>query len=258
MKKRMDKGMQMKINEAAKMTGVTIRTLHYYDQIGLLRPETVTDAGYRLYGEKDMERLSQILFFRELDFPLSQIKEMLDSPSFDRKEALRAQHELLTKKKERLERLIDLTKRRMEGNAEMSFREFNKEEIERCKEKYAQEAEERWGGTQAYKESKKRTDGYGSAEWEELTQKGNSIMQAFAQSRELAPESEEVQALVAKWQDFISARYYTCTDEILEGLGQMYTADERFTENIDRFGEGTAEQMSKAIACYVSRRKNNG
>lgn len=88
----------MKINEAAKMTGVTIRTLHYYDQIGLLRPETVTDAGYRLYGEKDMERLSQILFFRELDFPLSQIKEMLDSPSFDRNEALRAQHELLKKK----------------------------------------------------------------------------------------------------------------------------------------------------------------
>lgn len=163
--------MQIKINEAAKLTGVTVRTLHYYDQIGLLRPETVTDTGYRLYGEKDLERLSQILFFRELDFSLAQIKDMLDSPSFDRKEALRAQHELLTKKKERLERLIDLTKRRMEGNAEMSFQEFNKEEIERCKEKYAQEAEERWGGTQAYKESKKRTDGYGSAEWEELTQK---------------------------------------------------------------------------------------
>jgi len=234
----------MKINEAAKMTGVTIRTLHYYDQIGLLRPETVTDAGYRLYGEKDMERLSQILFFRELDFPLSQIKEMLDSPSFDRKE--------------RLERLIALTERRMEGEKEMSFQEFDSSEIERCKEKYAEEAKERWGHTQAWQESKKRTDGYSNEEWEAVMKESDSIMQAFAQSRELAPESEEVQALVAKWQDFISARYYTCTDEILEGLGQMYTADERFTENIDRFGEGTAEQMSKAIACYVSRRKNNG
>ncbi|RGE69190.1 MerR family transcriptional regulator [Eisenbergiella massiliensis] len=250
--------MQMKINEAAKMTGVTIRTLHYYDQIGLLRPETVTDAGYRLYGEKDMERLSQILFFRELDFPLSQIKEMLDSPSFDRNEALRAQHELLKKKKERLERLIALTERRMEGEKEMSFQEFDSSEIERCKEKYAEEAKERWGHTQAWQESKKRTDGYRNGEWEAVMKESDSIMQAFAQSRELAPESEEVQALVAKWQDFISARYYTCTDEILEGLGQMYTADERFTENIDRFGEGTAEQMSKAIACYVSRRKNNG
>ena len=149
----------MKINEAAKMTGVTIRTLHYYDQIGLLRPETVTDAGYRLYGEKDMERLSQILFFRELDFPLSQIKEMLDSPSFDRNEALRAQHELLKKKKERLERLIALTERRMEGEKEMSFQEFDSSEIERCKEKYAEEAKERWGHTQAWQESKKRTGG---------------------------------------------------------------------------------------------------
>lgn len=115
------------------MTGVTIRTLHYYDQIGLLRPETVTDAGYRLYGEKDMERLSQILFFRELDFPLSQIKEMLDSPSFDRNEALRAQHELLKKKKERLERLIALTERIMEGEKEMSFQEFDSSEIERAR-----------------------------------------------------------------------------------------------------------------------------
>lgn len=90
--------MQIKINEAAKLTGVTVRTLHYYDQIGLLRPETVTDTGYRLYGEKDLERLSQILFFRELDFTLAQIKDMLDSPSFDRKERC-GRSELLTKKK---------------------------------------------------------------------------------------------------------------------------------------------------------------
>ena len=227
--------MQIKINEAAKLTGVTVRTLHYYDQIGLLRPETVTDTGYRLYGEKDLERLSQILFFRELDFTLAQIKDMLDSPSFDRKEALRAQHELLTKKKERLERLIDLTKRRMEGNAEMSFREFNKEEIERCKEKYAQEAEERWG---------------------ELTQKGNSIMQAFADCRGLSPESEEVQELAARWQAYISSSYYDCTDEILEGLGLMYTSDERFRQNIDHFGEGTAELMSQGIACYVRNKRD--
>ena len=89
--------MQIKINEAAKLTGVTVRTLHYYDQIGLLRPETVTDTGYRLYGEKDLERLSQILFFRELDFSLAQIKDMLDSPSFDRKEALRAQKGYISK-----------------------------------------------------------------------------------------------------------------------------------------------------------------
>lgn len=258
MKKRMDKGMQMKINEAAKLTGVTIRTLHYYDQIGLLRPETLTQAGYRLYGEKDMERLSQILFFRELDFPLSQIKEMLDSPSFDRNEALRAQHELLTRKKERLERLIALTERRMEGEKEMSFQEFDKSEIERCREKYAREAGERWGHTEAWQESRKREESRSDGEWEEVMKESDSILQAFAESRELPPESEEVQALTARWQDFISASYYTCTDEILEGLGQMYTADERFTKSIDRFGEGTAEQMAKAIAYYVNCRKDNG
>ena len=138
----------------------------------------------------------------------------------------------------------------------MSFREFNKEEIERCKEKYAQEAEERWGGTQAYKESKKRSDSYGSAEWEELTQKGNSIMQAFADCRGLSPESGEVQELAARWQAYISSSYYDCTDEILEGLGLMYTSDERFRQNIDRFGEGTAELMSQGIACYVRNKKD--
>lgn len=248
--------MQMKINEAARLTGVTIRTLHYYDQIGLLRPETVTETGYRLYGDKDMERLSQILFFRELDFSLAQIKEMLDSPSFDRKEALRAQHELLVKKKERLEKLIDLTERRMGGDKAMSFQEFSMEDIDRCKEKYAEEVKERWGGTRAYDESKKKTDGYSPEKWEQLMQQSNSIMQAFADCRDLEPGSGQVQELVARWQDFISSSYYECTDEILEGLGLMYTADERFRKNIDQFGEGTAQLMSRGIACYIQNKKN--
>lgn len=108
-----------------------------------------------------------------------------------------------------------------------------------------------------YEESQKRTDSYASAEWEEVIQKGNSIMQAFADCRRLPPESEEVQELTTKWQAYISSSYYNCTDEILEGLGLMYTKDERFRQNIDRFGEGTAELMSRGIACYVRNKKDN-
>lgn len=142
----------------------------------------------------------------------------------------------------------------MEGEKEMSFQEFDSSEIERCKENMQRKPKNAGAiprpGRRVKTHGRLPQRGMGGSD------EGKRFHHAgFAQSRELAPESEEVQALVAKWQDFISARYYTCTDEILEGLGQMYTADERFTENIDRFGEGTAEQMSKAIACYVSRRK---
>lgn len=243
----------MKINDVAKLTGVTVRTLHYYDEIGLLRPEEINQSGYRIYTEKSLEKLQQILFFRELDFPLDEIKELMEKSSFDEKLAMRRHMELLVKKRERLDRIIGLLSNKIEGGGEMSFKEFDSTEIKAAKEKYAQEVKERWGNTDAYKESQKKTRGYDENKWKDVLGNGGSILQGFAECRECQPDSQQAQRLVKKWQDYITENFYTCTKEILSCLGMMYTGDERFTENIDRYGKGTAEFMAKAIEIYCSK-----
>lgn len=142
----------MKINEVAKLTGVTVRALHYYDKIGLLKPEEITEAGYRIYSENDLETLQQILFFRELDFSLNEIKEMIQNQLYDKTEALEKQKELLMQKRARLDELITLVEGTLKGEREMSFKEFDMTEIEENKKKYAEEVKERWGTTKAYAE----------------------------------------------------------------------------------------------------------
>jgi DNA-binding transcriptional MerR regulator len=240
----------LKINDVAKLTGVTVRTLHYYDEIGLLKPEEVNQSGYRIYTEKSLERLQQILFFRELDFPLEEIKGLMEDPLYDEKLAMRSHMELLIKKRERLDRIIGLLNNKIEGDEKMSFKEFDSTEIQAVKEKYAQEVKERWGSTDAYKESHEKTKGYDENQWKDVLGKGGSILQEFADCRECSPDSQEAQKLVGKWQDYITDNFYTCTREILSCLGMMYIGDERFTENIDRHGKGTAEFMAKAIEIY--------
>lgn len=242
----------LKVNEVSKLTGVTARTLHYYDEIGLLKPSVTTDSGYRLYDDAALERLQQILFFRELDFTLDEIKKIMQSPNYDRHEALRKQEELLLKKRERLDRLIELVRKTIKGENAMSFKEFDMSEIEEYRRKYADEVRERWGDTEAYRESLRKTADYGEEQWKTIARKAGDIFRAFSEIKHLSPGSEEAQALVKRWQDFISANYYTCTKEILAGLGSMYTCDERFKKNIDAFGEGTAEFISKAIAVYCA------
>lgn len=243
----------MKINEAAKLTGVTVRTLQYYDEIGLLRPSNITETGYRLYDERDLSVLQQILFFKELDFPLSEIKTIITNPAFDRMEALIRQKELLIKKRDRIDGLIKLVNNTIEGGDNMSFKEFDTEEIETMKKKYEKEVRERWGNTEAYAESEKRTSSYGKEQWHKISEESRKIFNVFADNRNKAPESEEVQVLVSKWQNFITKNFYRCTNEILRGLGTMYLADERFRENIDKSGEGTAKLMSKAIEIYCNK-----
>lgn len=245
----------MKINEVAKLTGITIRTLHYYDEIGLLKPRTAIETGYRLYDKNDLVKLQQILFFKELDFPLNQIKDIMGNPSFDKREALKKHKELLTKKRERIDKLITLVNNTLEGEENMSFTEFDISEIENAKNKYAKEVKERWGQTDAYKESEKKTKGYSKNQWQQINEESQELLKAFANNINKATDSKEVQTLVKAWQDFITARYYTCTNEILQGLGQMYVADERFKNNIDKNGEGTAEFMSKAIAIYCENQR---
>ncbi len=240
----------MKINEVAKLTGVTVRTLHYYDEIGLLRPGAVTEAGYRVYDAAELETLQQILFLRELDFPLSEIRELLAQPDYDRDDVLKKQRELLMQKRARLDGLIALLDDTVKGEAKMSFKAFDKSEIEESKRKYADEVKERWGMTEEYRQSAEKDASRSEGERDAMGAQAEEIISAFAAARTLPPESSEARELVKRWQDYISATSYNCTREMLMCLGQMYVGDSRFTENIDRAGAGTAEFMSRAIAAY--------
>jgi len=229
------------VMEVSRLTGVSVRTLHHYDAIGLLKPTKVTDAGYRLYDNHALQRLQAILLFRELQFPLKEIKTILDNPDFDPQEALEQQIHLLELQKNRLERLISLAHEvQMKGSKFMDFQAFDKTE----QEQYAEEVKARWGKTEAYQEYQQR----GSQS------DGNALMALFAdlgQVKHLPPESAEAQAAVKAIQDHITANYYTCTKEIFAGLGQMYVQDDRFRRNIDATGgEGTAAFAAKAIKIY--------
>lgn len=241
--------MRLSISEMAKLCGVSVRTLHHYDHIGLLHPETTADSGYRWYGAAEVERMQAILFFRELDFPLKEIRAILSDPHYDRQAALQAQRELLLLKRDRLDGLIALLEENMKGESQMRFQEFDTTSIER----YAAEVKERWGGTDAYRESQARTARYTRGDFHTQRAEMESIFARFAALRSTSPAAPEVQALVGEWQRFITDHYYTCTKEILAGLGQMYVSDDRFRENLDRHGPGTADFMSRAITAYCKR-----
>lgn len=240
------------IKEIAKLVGVSKRTLHYYDEIGLLSPADTTEAGYRLYSDKDLERLQQIMFFKELGFELKLIKEILSSSSFDKKEALTHHRKILLLKKNRIENLINLVDKTLEGERIMSFKEFDMTEINEAQEKYKAEVEERWGSSEAYAESVKKTAKYSKEDWAKITVEAEDIYKALVANMDKLPESTETQALIEQWQEHITKYYYKCTKEILAGLGQMYVADKRFKKNIDKYGQGLADYMSKAIKIYCS------
>lgn len=239
--------MMKTVKEISRLTGVSVRTLHYYDEINLLKPTKTTDAGYRLYDDTALERLHSILLFRELKFPLGEIKAILDSNGFDKEAALKEQIKLLEMQKNRLDEIIDSARKLlMKGNDNMNFSAFNKSEID----KYADEAKKKWENTAAYKEfAEKHSDS---------NDKTEEFMQIFAEIgkiKHLEPDSQTVQGMIKKLQNFITENYYTCTDDILKGLGQMYIADERFKNSIDSAGgNGTAEFTAQAINTYY---KNN-
>ena len=242
------------IGDAARRAGISVRTLHHYDQIGLLHPSRVTGAGYRYYDEQALLRLEQILFLRELDFPLEEIARILDSPGYDAREAMCRQRELLCMKRRRMDAIIDRLDRAILGKGPAELEVFSMTEIEKVRAQYAEEAKARWGETSAWQESERRAQAKGAQDWRDAQAGMEALMQEFAQVRSLPPEDERVQALVARWQAYITDNYYTCTDEILAGLGQMYTADERFRQSIDRAGEGTAACMARAIEAYCAAR----
>ena len=242
--------MNMQIREFAEFTGVSVRTLHYYDEIALLKPARVDQhTGYRYYDRESLIRMQEILFYRELDFSLKSIRKILASPDYSRAEALREQKKLLTLKKERLERLISAIDSASKGENIMNA--FNSSEYD----KYKDEVQQRWGNTDAYKEHAQKTKGYSREKWQDATQGLNAIFAEFAACKGAGetPDSPAAKELVRKLQNFITENYYTCTKEILAGLGRMYVADDRFRSNIDKNGEGTADFASRAIRGYCEK-----
>ena len=242
--------MKMLIKEFAEFTGVSVRTLHYYDEIDLLPPAFVDkDSGYRFYDENSLLRMQEILFYRELEFPLKSIKEILSSPNYDKNKALNEQKRLLTLKKERLERLISAIDGAVKG--ENIMKAFDNSEFE----KYKAEAQEKWGSTDAYKEHQEKTKNYTKQKWNDLAEGMDQIMAEFAlcMKHGEAPDSAKTQTLVKALQRHITENYYLCTNEILAGLGQMYVGDERFKNNIDKHADGTAEFICEAIEVYCKK-----
>ncbi|MBQ1236127.1 MAG: MerR family transcriptional regulator [Oscillospiraceae bacterium] len=240
----------MLIKEFAEFTGVSVRTLHYYDEIGLLMPAFVDKTtGYRFYDENSLLRMQEILFYRELDFSLKSIREILSSPNYDKNKALIEQRQLLTLKKERLDRLISAIDGALKGENVMSA--FDNSEFEMHKA----EAREKWGQTDAYKQHAERTKNYSKQKWNDLAEGMDHIMAEFAvcMRKDETPDSAVVQNLVKLLQNHITENYYLCTNEILAGLGQMYVADERFKNNIDKHADGTATFICEAIAVYCSK-----
>ena len=246
--------MKLQIKEFAELTGVSVRTLHYYDEIGLLKPCYVDEQnGYRFYDEGSLERMQEILFYRELDFSLKSIAEILASPHYNKQKALAEQKRLLTLKKDRLERLIAALEQAEKGEITMSA--FDKSEDETARQQYEDEAKQRWGGTDAYKENQAKTAGYSKDKWNDVLAGMNGVFAEFAECKKCgeSADSETAQRLVKKLQDYITANFYHCTDDILAGLGQMYVCDERFKNNVDSHGEGTAEFVSEAIKIYCKK-----
>ena len=246
--------MKLQIKEFAELTGVSVRTLHYYDEIGLLKPSFVDEQnGYRFYDENSLERMQEILFYRELDFSLKSIAEILASPNYDKQKALAEQKRLLTIKKARLERLIAALEQAEKGEITMSA--FDNSEYETARQQYEDEAKQCWGDTDAYKESQAKTAGYSKDKWNDVLAGMNGVFAEFAESKNCgeSTDSDTSQRLVKKLQDYITENFYHCTDDILAGLGQMYVCDERFKNNIDSHGEGTAEFVSEAIKIYCKK-----
>ncbi|MGI6036202.1 MAG: MerR family transcriptional regulator [Limnochordia bacterium] len=240
--------MAMKVKEAADLVGVSVRTLHHYDEIGLLTPDATTESGYRLYSQDNLDMLQQILFFRELGFPLKKIKAIINSPSFDRQEALLLHREMLLEKRRRLDEMlatIDKTIRHTKGEVDMT----NEEKFagfDFSQNPYEEEARRRWGDAAVDKANAKI-----AGREESLSAEMEAIYKRLAALRHGSPGSEEAQRAIKAWHDFLNDNFGEYPPGAFKELGEMYVADERFTKNIDRFGEGLAVFMRDAMAIFA-------
>jgi DNA-binding transcriptional MerR regulator len=241
------------VGAIARLSGVTVRTLHHYDAIGLVVPGGRTAAGYRRYGRAEVARLQEVLFFRELGFSLVQIRQIVERPTYRRAAALERHRALLERKAGRLRAMLDAVDAAIEAekrgttmtNEEMLevFGDFDPSQ-------YEEEVKQRWGDTDAYRESARRTRSYTNTDWQQIGRESAEINDAFIalMAAGTPPDAPEARAVAERHRAHISKWFYECPPEIHRGLGEMYVADPRFTRNIDKAAPGLAQYMSAAIA----------
>lgn len=239
------------VMEVSRMTGVSVRTLHYYDSIGLLRPSRITESGYRLYDDDALLKLQNILLFKELKFPLKEIAEILASPDFDGEKALEQQIKLLEMQKEHISNLITFARGiQLTGVRNLDFSAFDKSKID----DYAAQAKALWGNTEAFREFEARSEGRTKDEQQSINEGLMDIFRRFGEVKSQPADSSTAQELVNELKQYITKHFYTCTSEILAGLGNMYVSDSSFSENIDTAGgKGTAQFAAKAIEIFTGR-----
>ncbi|MGW0701957.1 MerR family transcriptional regulator [Streptomyces sp. NPDC002867] len=251
--------MSYSVGQVARFAGVTVRTLHHYDEIGLLSPGGRSHAGHRLYDDADLDRLQQILFYRELGFPLDEVAALLDDPDADPQAHLRRQHELLTARITKLKEMAAAVERAMEAK-KMGINLTPEEKFEVFgdfdPEDYAEETEQRWGGTDAYKESARRSASYTKEDWQRIQAEAEEITRRFVALMEAGeePGSEAATDVAEEHRRWISRNHYECTHEMHTCLAEMYVSDERFTRNIDKAKPGLAAYEREAIIANAARR----
>ena len=250
--------MSYSVGQVAGYAGVTVRTLHHYDAIGLLVPGERSHAGHRRYGEADLDRLQQILFYRELGFPLDEVAALLDDPDADPRAHLRRRHELLTARIEKLRKMAEAVEHAMEAR-KMGINLTPEERFEvfgdKDPEQYAEEAEQRWGGTEAYAESQRRAAGYTKADWKRLQAEVDDWSTRYAAlvSAGEPPASEAAMDLAEEHRLHIHRWYYGCDYEMHGCLADMYVSDERFKAFYDAMHPGLAEHLRDAIHANAAR-----
>ena len=238
----------LSVKQVSKITGISIRALHHYDAIGLLKPTRVTESGYRLYDDTAMEKLYMILIFRELGLSLKEIAAILHAPDYDRNRVLEKQITVMQERISKLQDRIVLARGILTvGVKYMDFENFDPKKMD----EYSAQAKTLYGKTDAYKEFQQKSARRTKEQEQDL---GAQVMDFFARlgkMRPCEPDCDAAQAWAKELQAFFTAHYYNCTPQILNGLGQMYIAGGEMTDNIDRAGgEGTAEFVSKAIEIY--------
>lgn len=245
----------MTIHEVSKLAGVSIRTLQYYDKIDLLHPSGHSDAGYRLYDDTDLERLQHILLFRELEFPLKDIKAILNSPDFDREKALEQQIELLKLKKEHIDNLMNFALGiKLLGVKNMDFKAFDRSKLD----EYSKQAKELYSNIPEYNEMEEKQNNRSAEDDKLLADRFMLLFKEAGGLKECGAASSEAQDLVKRIQNFITENLYTCSNKILRGLGKIYSGGGEITKNIDEYGgEGTAVFVARAIEIYCKNMMRN-
>jgi DNA-binding transcriptional MerR regulator len=248
----------MNVGEVAALAGVTVRTLHHYDRIGLLSPSGRTTAGYRQYAPADLDRLHQVLLYRELGFSLEEIATLLDDPAADPAAHLRRQHALLRERLERTQAMVAAVEKEMEAQ-QMGISLTPEERFELFgggfSVEYQAEAEERWGDTEAWAQSQRRTSAYAKEDWVRIKDETDDIQRRFAEAMQSGAPADSARAMdvAEEHRQHITRWFYDCPPQMHAGLGRMYVEDERFTANYERTATGLAQYVSTAVQANAGR-----